>query len=300
MFSLFQQSRQWLQRPVSFFSSIKDKFFFITFCSIFAFAFFLIFQPFGVNNYDPTHRIGTRFLLGISLLAGGMWLTLALNEFGIRPLLFQIKNRGHLVIWTIWTLLLLSSASFLFYNLLGEFHDWYWRSYLGFLRDVSNMMLLPFLMIFFFFHHRSIKRRYLELAIPDNPDSSNGFLYFESENGKESLTLSPEALLFIEAQENYISIHYSQDGTIKKALLRSTLKRIEGQFSERVLLRCHRSYLVATPQISQVMIKYRQIKLQLHQGCIELPVSRKYEQRVKMLLKTAQSSHRSTNHPKVE
>lgn len=296
LFSIIQRIKNWLQITVSFSENKKDKWLFIAFCSIFTFAFLLIFQPFGVNNYDPTEQIDAVFFFAVLLFGIATGLTLALNEFVIRPLLFKLKTRGHLLLWISWTFLLLSITIFLLYNYLGNFHDWTFKSYLTFIRDIAYMMILPFLIIYFYLSYRHMKSQYLEV-VPAAGRLSDDLLHFVAENGKESFSVQSEQLLYIEAQENYIAIYSIQEGVIKKSLLRNSLKRLEQEFPETLLLRCHRSFMVNVHQISQIKARYRQLTLLLRAGQVEIPVSRKYQQIVKSKLTTGHSSPRAANHP---
>lgn len=352
LFSFFNKIWNWLQKPAAFIEKKRDKWQFVGFSAIFTFVFLLVFQPFGVNNYDPSERIDPVFFFAVLLFGLVTGLTLAVNEFLIRPILFkslfgfwslwrkqsifrlnkaQVRDRtratkpgsatqdkqksgvcspitkvqtssrltnwGHLLLWALWTLVLLSSCIFLLYNALGDFHDWHWKSYFSFIGNIAYMMVLPFAIIYFYFRYRQMKSQYLEV-IPAGGHLTDHLLQFFAENGKESLAIQSDQLVYIEAQENYIAIYYLQDRDLKKTLLRNSLKRLEQEYPDALLLRCHRSFMVNVNQISQIKTRYRQLTLLLQAGQIEIPVSRKYQPIVKSRLTIAHSSPRATNHPK--
>ncbi|MFK8164823.1 MAG: LytTR family DNA-binding domain-containing protein [Lewinella sp.] len=83
------------------------------------------------------------------------------------------------------------------------------------------------------------------------------------ENKLDVLQLSLEELLYIETARNYVEVHYLQEGTAHKKLLRTTLKKVAVGHPE--LLRVHRSYLVNPSHITSwrdtksVMINQREI-----------------------------------------
>lgn len=70
---------------------------------------------------------------------------------------------------------------------------------------------------------------------------------------KESLTVSPSDILYIESVANYLSIWYFKDGDLKQKRIRNTLKNVEEILSGYpFLLHCHRAFLVNTRFITHV------------------------------------------------
>lgn len=70
---------------------------------------------------------------------------------------------------------------------------------------------------------------------------------------KESLTVSPSDILYIESVANYLSIWYFDDGELKQKRIRNTLKNVEETLAGHpFLLHCHRAFLVNTHFITHV------------------------------------------------
>jgi TolB-like protein/Tfp pilus assembly protein PilF len=63
---------------------------------------------------------------------------------------------------------------------------------------------------------------------------------------KEEFTINLKNLIYIEAQENYSKIVWTEENRLKEKLLRVTLKKIESQVVDHVIVRCHRSYIINT------------------------------------------------------
>lgn len=63
---------------------------------------------------------------------------------------------------------------------------------------------------------------------------------------KEEFTINLKNLVYVEAQENYSKIVWTEENRVKEKLLRVTLKKIEGQVVDNVIVRCHRSYIINT------------------------------------------------------
>lgn len=67
---------------------------------------------------------------------------------------------------------------------------------------------------------------------------------FYDQNNKLKLSIDSEALLFIEADANYVRIHYLDNGNPKVYPLRTPMKRVCETVEKVGLVRCHRSFLV--------------------------------------------------------
>jgi TolB-like protein/DNA-binding LytR/AlgR family response regulator len=63
---------------------------------------------------------------------------------------------------------------------------------------------------------------------------------------KEELLINLNELVFIEAQENYSRVVWTEGDQVKEKLLRVTLKNIEGQVVDDNIVRCHRSFIINT------------------------------------------------------
>lgn len=256
-------------------STRKEKWILIAFISLYIPFFLLFFQPFGVNNYDPSHRVSGVFLLAASLFGIVSGLTLSVYEFWMVPRLFRSANRFYLAIRLSVGMLLLSITIFLLYNTLGGFHDWSWRSFRGFVGNVFIMGLIPFSMIILFLEYQKIKRAF---ARTDRPRITNrqALLRLTSDNGREYLSLTPDHLLFIEAQGNYVFIYHLENEGVRKSLLRTTMKKLERHLRPYGVIRCHRSFLVNVSRIAKAVGSGQQLQLHLENYPENIPVSRSY------------------------
>lgn len=64
-------------------------------------------------------------------------------------------------------------------------------------------------------------------------------------SGSLKLSLSPENLYYIESDDNYIKVWYTDiKGELKQYMLRCRLKTVEESFKDSGLVRCHRKYIV--------------------------------------------------------
>lgn len=266
-----------LNQPIQILHSRWEKWTLVIFVSLFIPLFLLFFQPFGVNNYDPTQRISGVFLFACCLFGLISGLTLLVYEFWLAPLLFR-KTGWQLFLARITLgLILVATTLFLLYNILGNFHDWHWRSYLEFIGNVLILGLIPMSIILLYLEYRKLRRAYVRAK--HNPmlmAARNQFIRLASDNGKEHVSVIPHHLLFIEAQGNYVFVYHLEHGTTQKTLLRTTMKKLERQMRSHGVIRCHRSFLVNTQRIAKVAGNAHQLQLHLDGYADSIPVSRSY------------------------
>lgn len=106
--------------------------------------------------------------------------------------------------------------------------------------------------------------------------SPNMYIFYD-EKGEMKLSVRPEMLYYIEAADNYIEIHYIANSKMQTLLVRNSLKRIETQFYNTQLIRCHRSYIVNIGNVQ--LLKKTKHELLIDFGVEQLPnipVSRGY------------------------
>jgi DNA-binding LytR/AlgR family response regulator len=98
-----------------------------------------------------------------------------------------------------------------------------------------------------------------------------------SENKSDRLKLKYSNIIFIKSADNYIEINYLNKDLVVKKMLRSTLRNIELQLSDkRNFLRCHRTHIVNTSFIEKLVKNYGVNSLKLNCCGDIIPVSRQY------------------------
>ncbi|MDR0231008.1 MAG: LytTR family transcriptional regulator [Dysgonamonadaceae bacterium] len=95
-----------------------------------------------------------------------------------------------------------------------------------------------------------------------------------SGNTKDSLTLFPRELLYIESSGNYIQVYYQINEQISHKTLRATLQQMEELLKDYpFIVRCHRAFLVNIYQIEKI----KGFKLWLKSIETEIPISKTYK-----------------------
>ena len=94
-----------------------------------------------------------------------------------------------------------------------------------------------------------------ENVVTDEPvkaDSQQKITLFDN-NGSLKLSLSLENLFYIESDDNYIKVWYTDSkGELKQYMLRCRLKTVEESFKGSALVRCHRKYIVNIKKVAML------------------------------------------------
>ena len=83
------------------------------------------------------------------------------------------------------------------------------------------------------------------------PDSQKQKITLFDNSGALKLSLNPENLYYIESDDNYIKVWYTDSkDNLKQYILRCRLKTVEEDFKGSPLVRCHRKYIVNLKKVS--------------------------------------------------
>ena len=79
---------------------------------------------------------------------------------------------------------------------------------------------------------------------PPKPESIKKVSLFDN-NGSLKMSVSPDSLYYIESDDNYIKVWYTDNkGSLQPYVLRCRLKTVEESFKGSGLIRCNRKYIV--------------------------------------------------------
>ena len=243
----------------------------------FAFVLF-IYEAYGIHagTSFSGHTLIIRAIV-FGLLTSFAYFT---GEKWIKPLFIARrigKYHPHLFIGTI----LGTTFTFLAYNYFWQWGDLDLVTYLQFLWKYPTIVMIPLLV--------SLLIARLQNSQPkeeEELETERKLITIHSENGKEKFSIDMDDLLFIKAEDNYVNIHFLQEGKVQNHLLRNRLLSLEESFNGHIhLIRCHRSYIVNLKQISRIIKKENHFKLTvLHET--EVPVSKKYIEEVSEKIKS--------------
>lgn len=107
-------------------------------------------------------------------------------------------------------------------------------------------------------------------------------LILRGDNQKEELSLLPNELFFVASADNYVKAQFRGGQTVKIAVLRSTLKKMEDQLAAHPqFFRCHRMYIVNLQNVTEVSGNAQGLKLHFTELNEAIPVSRNLTETVR-------------------
>lgn len=120
------------------------------------------------------------------------------------------------------------------------------------------------------------------LVIKPTRSQLNESVVIVADNGKDTLEVELSDLVYIESVGNYIQATYYHDNKVAKMLLRGTIKRMESETTQHAsLVKCHRAFIVNIDHVESVKGNSQELKLQLKNMDVEIPVSRNNSQKMK-------------------
>lgn len=231
------------------------------------------------SGAEEHEAIGNVYLFNIVIVAT-IILVSTLME---RLLLFFMRRRLDLDIFRygVWCFgeVLVTSLFVAMYLSLMDKSDINYFEFLG--RSLTNIFSV------LFFPYVIVALMYIVYEAPQSIDEQNDkrMKFYDNRHLLKFTTLS-SSVVFVEAQENYLLIHYLENGKAKKYELRNSMKSIEAMCEKVGFVRTHRSYLV-NPQHVKLVAKgedgryYATTDLP---GDFEIPVSKRYHANIVAIL----------------
>ena len=198
-------------------------------------------------------------------------------------------------------ILVTTVLSRLIYYLLYNFVNHTWWEYVGFC--LIEMVIITYFFALYLFLMRHDGRGYFEYvgictqysflvilfpyfgitivcALVARRESSlseqKGLIRFSDTSRQVKAVLDSKSILFIEAKDNYVIIHYLDNGKVKNYQLRNTMNAIAHLVEPHNIYRCQRSYYVNLAHITALRKDPNEmISAELDAGDIVIPVSRK-------------------------
>lgn len=258
-------------------------------CGLFVFVFFSVFEPFGFNLMAPAPRrllfAGYGLVTGLAIVANDRLLPL------LWPRFFREENWSLLrqILFMSWVTLVIGLGCHLLTVLIFRGQGLLAPSLPQIVLFTFFIAVFPITIINLANHARLLRRnaRVVQetnrrLAAPAQPPPPAGSgaapcVELVAENDRDTLRVAMSDLLYIQAEENYVQVHFKGEKP-GRALLRSSLTRIERQlrpFHPR-LFRCHRACIVNLAQVARADGNAQGLKLTLKDDAAVIPVARRY------------------------
>ena len=113
---------------------------------------------------------------------------------------------------------------------------------------------------------------------PVKPEASMQKITLFDNSGALKLSLNPDSLYYIESDDNYIKVWYTDSkGELKQYMLRCRLKTVEESFKGSGLVRCNRKYIVNIHKVATLRKESEGYVLDLENEAIPpLPITKTY------------------------
>lgn len=236
---------------------------------VFFVAFSLVYTPFSLLDFMATGPMDGAF----NLVMSGCILLIVLVGTRLALFFFWRSIRFNLDSYLLWCIAeILVSAMFLsLYFSLMHGGEPYFLVLGKCLKFSFGILMFPYLILLFVGYSKEYRPR--EVQAEDD-----SLVRFKDSSGKLKLAISPQSILFVEAEENYVHIHYLDGLRVKDFVLRSSMKSVEETVSACGIIRCHRSFLV-NPQHISLLRKDKDLGVLVDfdaPSAKSIPVSRSY------------------------
>jgi hypothetical protein len=265
----------------------------VTFAALFSVFFFIAVVP-SSNLYF--HQLDLIQVLNFSLLVYGLSLLIVILS---RRLMYACRawvgeRFGRYLFWNVAEILLVA-AGYVTLTVIGSKKGLLElekpQLILSAVRTVVYCLMsmgIPYLIAGMFFAIRD-KDQTIRMINYGNVVSDEEFPSHEEQkitlfdnNGVMKLSINAASLYFIESDDNYIKVWYTDsENVLKQYMLRFKLKTVEESFRDSDLIRCHRKYIVNLSKLQDITKGKNGYLLRLDRELIDpIPVSKTYEEAV--------------------
>jgi hypothetical protein len=276
-----------LNQPYPFTTSQRKKVIQAFLFGLFVFLFLLIFQPFGLLNYQNDYKVlqilGYGAVTTLSMLASNFSFSLFFPKW------YDLRSWtvGKNILYILWMFFLIGMNNWIYSIMLG-FWGFSIRAFLIFQAVTLLIGIFPVTISTLIIYHNRLKAALKEAQAlnqnihPHHPAINKPVILIPSQNKSENLNVDLEHLLYVKAVENYVELCLDN----KKVILRNTLKSVEMTLADfPQFKRCHRSFLVNLHKVKSFSGNAQGLSLKFEAANVEeIPVSRAYVPEIKAAL----------------
>lgn len=232
----------------------------VTFSVLFALVFLNIYIPFSDTAWFGLGD-SVMFLLTVVFVAVAILILIC-----SRIIMYKTRNIFSLTYasYTLWCLLEIAAVcsfyTWLTLDITAVSEEPVMKIFVRSLLYGTIAIGIPYLISGMYFaiidKNNTIRLMNYENVVTDEPakaESQNQKITLFDNSGTLKLSLNPENLYYIESDDNYIKVWYTDSkGELKQYMLRCRLKTVEESFKGSALVRCHRKYVVNIKKVSML------------------------------------------------
>ena len=254
--------------------------FYFSLVPFFLFIFGALYRPFGMDALLEFPKASYSFNLTMIVCI------VLLVMVASRMILYFTRIIRHLSlnwfrVWCIGEVVVSSFFVALYVTLIGNFGLQYLEILVATAGYLALTLLIPYCFLDLAFNLAATRKAAVAEATPADRN-----LRFHDSSHNLKFVVSTEHVLFIKADENYITVHYVEGDSKKTYELRASMTSIEEDCEKNGIVRCHRSYFINPAHVKALRKDKENVivaETDLADGTL-IPVSKRYyEDLVKML-----------------
>lgn len=201
---------------------------------VFFFTFMLIHRSLGIEDFLGKDWFGVHITIMSCIILVSILIT--------RLLYYFLPMKMNYTLYVFWCL-----AEIIFSSFFVALYLWLVQHkpmpYFEFL--TSSFKFLSFTLVFAYVIMALSMRIYEYHQKASNPEeNTNHKMRFYDHLHNLKIVLAPETVLYIAAEENYVTIYYVESGKVREYVLRSSMKALDELCQDNGLVRCHRSFYI--------------------------------------------------------
>lgn len=241
---------------------------------IFFLAFILFYKSEWMSTFleTGTNKIVFNALMLFSILIGVIGIS--------RSIMTSVRKQLPLNWWqyTLWSL-----AEMIIFSCFAALYMALMHGDYGYFPALGQCIKLTFTILLYPYLLLALLLAYTK---PDEQQNDEQLIRFTENTGRLKLVIASDVLVYVEAQENYVHIHYIEGDIQKEYSLRQSMRGIEELMAKHSIVRCQRSFFV-NPKHVTVLRRDKegiiQAELDIH-GMKAVPVSPKYYDQLSKML----------------
>ena len=266
-----------LNRDFTLLDNKRNRLFLVLFILVFSVLFLNLFVPFNINNWLATSNTPKYIQLSTFGFIGSI--SIFFSQFLLRKWFrrdhFSLKQ---FILWVGFELFFITVLFTIFYGEIDKFKHVF-SEFILTLKYTFLIALIPYSLVLLILSLLQSNSKLKELKKDKNKVVLlSKMISFKDEKGNSKFTFPLKDILYLESTDNYVYIHYNSTNGLKKELLRNSLKKIESDFINLPIKRCHRSYMINLENMSLIKRNGQKVQIKLKDLPNLIPVSKSYYQ----------------------
>jgi hypothetical protein len=271
-----------IQQPFPFSRGLKKEILHVCVLGLFASLIFYFLKPFGLSTINETYLLG----YGLVSISAAIIFLIVSHRFYY----FFTRHRnwtiGHEIIHSLFFLMFIATSILVYGYAVNisrlRVQDFFLYQFYTILTGIVPVTIRAILL-----RNWRLKKD-LQEATEMNEwlskrkiSADEKMIRLQSPSSAQTLKISNQALLYLEAAQNYTIIVWSDEGTIRKEMMRLAMKEAYRQINDTLVVFCHRSYMVNLRKVKKIIHHSGNPELALQDGSIMIPLSATYKKDIK-------------------